>query len=157
MSKEVKQAYDDQRDALAQIDSRQRQIAGNMQVQKDDAVGMLQAIKVGANMLTGVFGTTGKAELDAAVKKFREINETIVQMQSHPFQINAKGMDDLLQKFQNLKKNMPWSLDLNMGSTEANLKSLKEMFDYAERVRGIQSKFPNLDQQMQRPIREWTP
>jgi TP901 family phage tail tape measure protein len=149
LSKEVKQAYDDQRDALAQIDSRQRQIAGNLAVQKDDAVGVFQAIKVGANMLTGVFGTTGKADLDTATKKFREINATISQMQSHPMQINAKGMDDLLKKVQDLKKNMPWSLDLNMGSTEANLKSLKEMLDYAERLRGIQSKFPNLGQQMQ--------
>ena len=43
LSKEVKQAYDDQRDALAQIDSRQRQIAGNLAVQKDDAVGVFQA------------------------------------------------------------------------------------------------------------------
>jgi hypothetical protein len=149
LSKEVKQAYDDQRDALAQIDSRQRQIAGNLAVQKDDAVGVFQAIKVGANMLTGVFGTTGKADLDAATKKFREINATISQMQSHPMQINAKGMDDLLKKVQDLKKNMPWSLDLHMGSTEANLKSLKEMLDYAERIRGIQQKFPNLGQQMQ--------
>ena len=149
LSKEVKQAYDDQRDALAQIDSRQRQIAGNMAVQKDDAVGVFQALKVGANMLTGVFGTTGKADLDVATKKFREINETILQMRSHPMQINAKGMDDLLKKVQDLKKNMPWSLDLHMGSTEANLKSLKEMLDYAERLRGIQQKFPNLGQQMQ--------
>ena len=154
LSKDVKQAYDDQRDALGQIDSRQRQISANMQVQKDDAVGLWQATKVGANMLTGLLGTTGKAELDDAVKKFREINETIVQMQQHPFQINAKGMEDLLQKFQNLKKNAPWSLDLNLGSTQANLKSLKEMFDYAERVRSIQSKFPNLDQQIQGASKE---
>jgi hypothetical protein len=58
-------------------------------------------------------------------------------------------MDDLLKKVQDLKKNMPWSLDLHMGSTEANLKSLKEMLDYAERIRGIHQKFPNLGQQMQ--------
>ena len=113
-----------------------------------------QATKVGANMLTGLLGTTGKAELDDAVKKFREINETILQMQQHPFQINAKSMEDLLQKFQQLKKNAPWSLDLNLGSTQANLKSLKEMFDYAERVRSIQSKFPNLDQQIQGASKE---
>ena len=148
-AKAVKQAYEDQQDALGRIDVLQRQIAGNMAVQKDDAVGVLQATKVGANMLTGVFGTTGKADLDAAAKSFREINETILQMRSHPMQIDAKGMEDLMKKVQDLKKNMPWSLDLNMGSTEANLKSLKEMFDYAERVRGIQSKFPNLDQQIQ--------
>ena len=119
-----------------------------MEVQQDDAVGVWQATKIGANMLTGVFGTTGKAELEVAAKSFREINETILQMRSHPFQIDAKGMEDLMKKVQDLKKNMPWSMDLNTGSTEANLKSLKEMFDYAERVRGIQQKFPNLDQQI---------
>ena len=131
LSKEVKQAYDDQRDAFAQIDSRQRQIAGNMAVQKDDAVGVFQAIKVGANMLTGVFGTTGKADLDVATKKFREINETILQMRSHPMQINAKGMDDLLKKVQDLKKNMPWSLDLQHGLRRKRIsRRLKEMLDY---------------------------
>ena len=66
-------------------------------------------------MLTGVFGTTGKADLDAATKKFREINETISQMRSHPMQIDAKGMDELLKKVEDLKKNMPWSLDLQHG------------------------------------------
>ena len=71
-------------------------------------------------------------------------------MRSHPFQIDAKGMEDLMKKVQDLKKNMPWSMDLNTSSTEANLKSLKEMFDYAERVRGIQQKFPNLDQQIKK-------
>jgi hypothetical protein len=134
---------------LSRINVLQKQITGNMEVQRDDAVGAWQATKIGANMLTGVFGTTGKAELEVAAKSFREINETILQMRSHPFQIDAKGMEDLMKKVQDLKKNMPWSMDLNTSSTEANLKSLKEMFDYAERVRGIQSKFPNLDQQIQ--------
>ena len=83
---------------MEQIDRRQRQIAGNLAVQKDGAVGVFQATKVGANMLTGVFGTTGEADLDAATKKFREINETISQMRSHPMQIDAKGMDDLMEK-----------------------------------------------------------
>ena len=146
----VKQAYQDQQDALSRINVLQKQITGNMEVQRDDAVGAWQATKIGANMLTGVFGTTGKAELEVAAKSFREINETILQMRSHPFQIDAKGMEDLMKKVQDLKKNMPWSMDLNTSSTEANLKSLKEMFDYAERVRGIQQKFPNLDQQIQK-------
>ena len=146
----VKQAYQDQQDALSRINVLQKQITGNMEVQQDDAVGAWQATKIGANMLTGVFGTTGKAELEVAAKSFREINETILQMRSHPFQIDAKGMEDLMKKVQDLKKNMPWSMDLNTSSTEANLKSLKEMFDYAERVRGIQQKFPNLDQQIQK-------
>ena len=69
----VKQAYQDQQDALSRINVLQRQITGNMEVQQDDAVGAWQATKIGANMLTGVFGTTGKAELEAAAKSFREI------------------------------------------------------------------------------------
>ena len=145
----VKQAYQDQQDALARSKAAKadhRQHGGP----EGRCGGAWQATKIGANMLTGVFGTTGKAELEVAAKSFREINETILQMRSHPFQIDAKGMEDLMKKVQDLKKNMPWSMDLNTSSTEANLKSLKEMFDYAERVRGIQQKFPNLDQQIQK-------
>ena len=112
-------------DALQRIEALQGQITGNMAVQKDETVGTVQALKVGANMVTGVFGGTGKAELNAAVTTFREINETILQMRSHPLQIDPKALTDLTDKIKNLKANMPWSLDLNMGSTEANLKSLQ--------------------------------
>ena len=77
-------------------------------------------------------------------------------MRSHPFQIDAKGMDDLMKKVQNLKTNKPWSLDLNMSSHGSQPQSLKEMFDYAERVRGMQSKFPNLTSKSSSPPREWT-
>jgi TP901 family phage tail tape measure protein len=144
----VQEAYDQQRDALAQIESRQRQITANMAVQQEGSVGAWQATKVGLNMLTGVFGTTGRADLQAAVTSFREINEAILEMQKHPLKIEPKALDDLVAKTQELKKNLPWSLDLNFDRTEANLKTLKEMFDYAERIRGVQSKYPNLDQQM---------
>jgi hypothetical protein len=147
-AKAVKDAELERADALQRIEALQGQITGNMAVQKDETVGTVQALKVGANMVTGVFGGSGKAELNAAVTMFREINETILQMRSHPLQIDPKALTDLTDKIKNLKANMPWSLDLNMSSTEANLKSLREMFDYAERLRGIQSKFPNLDQQI---------
>ena len=146
---DLKQAYDQQRDALEQIDRLQRSIGGNLAVQKDGAVGVWQATKIGANMLTGLLGTTGGADLDAATKKFHEINETISQMRSHPMQIDAKGMDDLMAKVAKLKQNVPWSLNLNMGSTEENLAHLKEMFDYAERIRGIRSQSPDLQKGIQ--------
>jgi hypothetical protein len=147
-AKALKDADLERQNALARIVVLQGQITANMQVQQDDAVSTVQAFKVGANMLTGVFGTSGKAELNVAVTSFREINEAIERMRSHPLQIDAKALADLTDKINNLKANKPWSLDLNMSSTERNLQSLKELFDYAERVRAVQSKFPNLDQQI---------
>ena len=153
--KELQTGDNARKDALAQIASRQAEITANMKVQQEVA-GTWQATKMGLNALTDtLFGRQGGG-VGAAVGRFREINELVQQMRQHPMEINAKGLDDLTAKMAALKANKPWSLDLNMASTDANLKTLKEMFDYAEKIRGIQSKTPHPVQQMQRVKRAWS-
>ena len=105
-----------------------------MAMQQDKTVAMWQTTKMMANMLTGVFGTSGRPEMEAAVKSFREINAAIVKMKENPLQITTKDLDALTDKVQALKKTAPWSMDLDLSSTELNLKSLKEMGDLDERM-----------------------
>ena len=55
----------------------QRQITGNMEVQQDDAVGMLQAIQDRREHAHRRVRDYGQGRIERGVKRFREINETI--------------------------------------------------------------------------------
>jgi hypothetical protein len=103
------------------------------------------------NILTSSF-TTGAGEqnpVKTAVTDFRAINDQIEQMRSHPMDINTDQLTTLTTKIAALKQNKPWSLDLNMDRAESSLQTLREIYDEAEKIRGIKTKYPDLqgDQQ----------
>ena len=155
IAKQTKEAYDDQVDALAQIEVRQKRITGDLALQRTDTVGTWQAVKIGMNLLTGpLFGTTGMTGLKTAAADFADINKTIAQLTKNPLKIDDKQLNALVDRVSSLKTSAPWSLNLNLSSTEMDLKALKEIWDYEQKIKSNQSKFPTLNQTKQKATEE---
>jgi hypothetical protein len=138
------QARRDEDKALQTILRDNLQITAAMQVQKGAALGWLQFFK-DATPFTASF-----AEIKAAKSELDAINEAINQLRASPQAIDPKEMTALTERVKGFKETAPWSMDVQTQSLERNLATLKEIFDTAQSIQGIEAKFPDLNRQIQR-------
>jgi hypothetical protein len=155
-SKELRDVESDRLHVLDQIRTKQGDIAGNMANQVQTMTSWWQSIKEAA--VENITPAGKLLELQnttkAAKAMLQGMGEEMLFLSQHPFTIDTKDLEKLQAKLSLLKTAGPWTVNVGVGQAEASYTRLKELFDLTEKVRSLDTKYPNLNEGIKQSAEE---